>query len=156
MEDGPPGRVVPLARQARLHQGGIFALHEQDGRVLTASKDGTVALCTVTPAALTPVAHFDGFGGGVLKTVCWQPIAAEAATAAAAARLFACGGNDGELYVVDAAARTVCARVPGAHPQPISSVVFSPTRATELLTTGAGVKRGAGKAKENSPTGAFC
>ena len=91
-----------LARAAGLHAGGIFSLHERAGRVLTASKDGSVVVSSLDcgrgdgggggGASLTALQRYDDLHqGGVVKCVRWRD-----------PHTFGSAGNDRRVCVVDA------------------------------------------------------
>ncbi|EOD11159.1 hypothetical protein EMIHUDRAFT_215011 [Emiliania huxleyi CCMP1516] len=79
-----------LISQLEPQSGGIFAMHEAGGRVLTASKDGTVALSMLADDCLRPGASWDELHSGVIKSVCWRD-----------GNVFASAGRGGNLRVVD-------------------------------------------------------
>lgn len=90
---GGGGSLLPrcLARATDLHSDGIFSLHEYGGRVLTASKDCTVAISSLGgTASLAAVQQYDELHTGVVKCARWRD-----------ADTFASCGND-RLCVVDA------------------------------------------------------
>lgn len=108
------------------HLQGIFAMHELSGRVLTASKDGSVGLTLLTPAGLRAErAWADACGGGVVKSVHWNlsDFSSELGPAT-----FAAGGRAGTVAVVDTRAPTESAamRIEGAHAQDVHCVRWQP------------------------------
>jgi len=76
--------------------GGIFSLHESSGQVLTASKDGTVALSTLAgssgTASLAAVQRYEELHEGVIKCARFNCLGAHT---------FASCGNDRTLCIVD-------------------------------------------------------
>lgn len=78
-----------------LHPGGIFSLAEHSGRVLTASKDASVAISSLQgssgTASLAAVQRYNDLHDGVVKCARWRD-----------ADTFASCSNDRRLCVVDA------------------------------------------------------
>lgn len=81
--------------------GGVFSLHECGGRVLTASKDGTVAVSALGDAASSTtfavVLRYDELHEGVVKCARWRQ-----AGSGGEPLVFASCGNDRQLCIVDA------------------------------------------------------
>ena len=71
------------------HSKGIYSLHEVGGRVLTGSKDGSCALSLIVPTGLKHARTFDA-DIGTLRSVRWRD-----------EHLFACGGREGHIALID-------------------------------------------------------
>ena len=72
--------------------GGIFSLHERGGRLVTASKDGTVVVSSLGgTASLAAVQRYDELHEGVVKCARWRE----------GGGTFASCGNDRSVCVVD-------------------------------------------------------
>jgi WD40 repeat protein len=92
----------PAHQAGFLCAGGIFSLHERGGWLLTASKDGTLAVSSLggggSTASLSAVQRYDDLHDGVVKCARWQPCGGDGG----GGRVFASCGNDRRLCVVDA------------------------------------------------------
>jgi WD40 repeat protein len=85
------GAAKLLASDTNVHDGGVFDLKVYGQNVFTASKDKSVAVCTVAgPSLLTPVTKYRNAHAGVVKTV-----------DAKSNDVFASGGNDSVCKVWD-------------------------------------------------------
>ncbi|KAL4448255.1 hypothetical protein ABPG75_005474 [Micractinium tetrahymenae] len=137
-EAGGRGGVVPqcLARSTSLHQGGIFSLHERGGRILTASKDGTLAISTVsntsTAASLAVMQRYEELHEGVVKCARWRE-----AGAGDEPSVFASCGNDRQLCVADtrqSPSAGACLAIRGAHGTAINCLRWHPASEHLLLS----------------------
>jgi hypothetical protein len=88
------------------HSSGIFSMHECGGRVLSSSKDKTVAISLLREASLT-CSHAYLPNVGVVKCARWRD-----------AHMLACTGNTGEVVLVD----TRCADARAAVLSPLADV----------------------------------
>jgi hypothetical protein len=132
-------RRVPrcLARGQELHRGGVFSMHEAGGRVLTASKDGSVVVSALRGdgGLMATSRHDDLHGGGVVKCARWRR-AGGAGAAAAAPDVFASCGNDRAVRIVDARQGGAAAAVvlEGGHSSAVNCVRWSPAAEHLLLS----------------------
>ena len=111
------GRAAQLATVSP-HSQGIFAMSERGGRVLSASKDGVVALSELTGDALRVVRQWDELHERVVKSVRWR-----------STHLFASAGNDAHIAIVDVrqAGGRPATLISDAHESAINSITWSPS-----------------------------
>lgn len=129
-----PGAVAELA----VHESGIFSMHELHGSVLTASKDGTCAVCALTAGGLARKSRYD-FALGKLKTARWR----DAAT-------FACAGEGNAVAMVDVrgggggggCGATLKLEMKGLHDHGLQDLRWSPACEHLLLSSGSDTTMG--------------
>ncbi|KAL4857638.1 Histone-binding protein [Chlorella vulgaris] len=134
---GTSGAPQQLAQTNNLHTGGIFSLHEKAGRVLSASKDGSVTISSLGgssgTASLAAVQRYETLHEGVVKCARWQ----RAAGGSASATTFASCGNDRRLCIVDsrlAPAAGASLVIEGSHATALNCLRWHPTSDHLLLT----------------------
>lgn len=115
----------------------MFALHAAGTAVLSAGKDGAVALSRITPTGLRVERSWAELcGGGVVKTCRWRPDGAPA--------VFAAAGRHGALFLLDARAPAggscggAAPTVAEAHPRDVHCVRWQPAGASPALLLSAG------------------
>jgi WD40 repeat protein len=119
-----------LSRAAGLydhHAGGIFAMEAQHGEILCCSKDATVTLTAIRECSLELVRSYDEIAGSILKSVRWQPGPANG--------IFACGGNDGNVVVIDRRGAKPTVTIEAHEAGYCNSVQFSSTNPHELISS---------------------
>ncbi|KAG8467153.1 hypothetical protein KFE25_000469 [Diacronema lutheri] len=127
-----------VAEQAESHSSkGIFAMHERDARVLTASKAGSVGLTVLAPDGRLRAARVwaSACGGGVVKSVAWS--GADAAHGLGP-ETFAAGGRAGAVALFDAREPTerAAARLERTHPHDVHTVRWQPRDAGAMAEDG--------------------
>mmetsp|Transcript_3726 Transcript_3726/g.8123 ORF Transcript_3726/g.8123 Transcript_3726/m.8123 type:complete len:595 (-) Transcript_3726:25-1809(-) len=104
-------QVIAQADQD-LHDGGIFAMHVIDNIVATASKDASVAISQLSPAAAIQFStRFSDLHHGVIKSVRLR-----------AKNIFASTGNDACVHVCDIRAGKVSVSLEDVHDCAVNSV----------------------------------
>ena len=124
------GHPLCVSRAQDLHSAGVFSMHAFGDRMLTGSKDFTVASTPLTPTGIapTPERTFDELHEGVVKCV-----------RARCRNVFASTGNDATVKVVDqrvAQGGGVAASIKGAHPRAVNFVEWHAEKEHVLLTAG--------------------
>ena len=120
--DAMPRRVCQLTDA---HRTGIWALHELNGQLVTASKDKHAAHSVLSDSRLSVVRRYEMGDFGQLQTCRWRD-----------ENVFACAGGSPELGLVDVRARHV-SRIPcGPDGTIVTTVRWSPSDAHLLLASG--------------------
>ncbi|KAK9844090.1 hypothetical protein WJX81_004339 [Elliptochloris bilobata] len=133
-EDGQGwGRAETMPRRLaladNLHEGGIFSMHVREQRVLTASKDGGVALCELGgDGGVRLLRRWGDHHAGVAKCARWRGDAAD---------MFGSCGNDRCIRVTDlreAPGASAGLRLPDAHGAAVNCLRWHPADAHTLLS----------------------
>ncbi|GMH39688.1 hypothetical protein BSKO_07586 [Bryopsis sp. KO-2023] len=107
-----------------LHSGGIFSMHEWDGRIVTGSKDTRVVLSEIGEASEIRKVHaFDDMHSGVVKCVRWRD-----------KKTFVSAGNDRSIQVTDSRSRSTRVSIDNAHDASINCVAVSPANPDLILS----------------------
>ncbi|KAK9830394.1 hypothetical protein WJX72_011510 [[Myrmecia] bisecta] len=116
-----------MSEATTLHSGGIFSMHEVNGRIVTTSKDASVAVSQLGAAGEVKLLHaYPDQHQGVVKCARWQ-----------STHLFASCGNDGCIRIVDVRQpdqQPAC--IQDAHAGPVNYLRWHPTNGDVLLSAG--------------------
>eukprot|EP00047_Mylnosiga_fluctuans_P020113 m.88925 g.88925 ORF g.88925 m.88925 type:complete len:618 (+) comp8388_c0_seq1:859-2712(+) len=119
-------RLDPVVKVKSIHSGGIFAMDERRGEIVTCSKDASVGWSRLRPDGIDVVKVLPDMGGGVLKCVRWRDPGRE----------FVCCGNDACVTGYDVNANSSTFVLKDAHASPVNSVDIDADDSWRIITAG--------------------
>jgi len=124
--DSKFGPIQRITEEDNFHSKGIFSMDSFENKVLTGSKDQTIALSTISNACLIPsVRRFRDFHSGTVKSVAFRD-----------ENVFASGGHDQILNIFDCRATDpLIASSTNSHEFAINNVIWRPYNNTMLLSS---------------------
>eukprot|EP00939_MAST-03C_sp_MAST-3C-sp1_P003705 g3705.t1 len=113
-----------ILHSTSVHRTGIFCAHNVGDRLVTASKDKTVAYAAISSSGgVRVVRRFDSIHSKVVKSAVLRD-----------ANVFASAGNDLSVVVADARQKEIAAEREDAHPFAVNHVAWNPCDANEFMT----------------------